>query len=77
MSDETNKNPDGRYVIFFDELIDTTTNEVVDPEKFGHEVMGNMFNSAPSEPLKKKRGLATHVVHTPMGYDFYFHVGVG
>lgn len=74
MSDES---PDGSYVIFFDELVDTTTNESVDPEKFGEDVVADMFNSAPSEELKKKRDLATHVVHTPMGYDWYFHVGVG
>lgn len=74
MSDEA---PDGSYVIFFDELVDTTTNESVDPEKFGEDVMSEMFNSAPSVELKEKRGEATHVVHTPMGYDWYFHVGVG
>lgn len=74
MSDES---PDGSYVIFFDELVDTTTNESVDPEKFGEDVVADMFNSAPSEELKKKRDLATHVVHTKMGYDIYFHVGVG
>lgn len=73
----SDNNPDGSYVIFFDELVDTTTNESVDPEKFGEDVMNEMFNSAPSVPLEKKRGLATHVVHTPMGYDWYFHVGVG
>lgn len=77
MSKKKSKNPDGSYVIFFDELIDTATNESVDPNKFGHEVMSDMFNSAPSVPLKKKRGNATHVVHTPMWYDWYFHVGVG
>lgn len=71
------QNPDGRYVIFFDELIDTVTGESVDPDTFGYDVISEMFNTAPSEVLKKKHDSATHVIHTPMGYDFYFHVGVG
>lgn len=81
MSEENaDENPVGRQVIFIDDIVNTITGEVVeDPEKeFGSiEAANNLWNSAPSEQLKKKRGLATHVVRTKCGYDIYFHVGVG
>lgn len=73
MSDE----PVGSQVIFCDDIVDTVTNESVPDDYFSFEAQANMFNSAPSEELKKKRGLSTHVVHTKMGYDIYFHVGIG
>lgn len=80
MSDEKEEAPQGRVVIFMDDIVNTITGEVVeDPEKeFGSlEAANNLWNSAPSEELKEKRGLATHVVRTKCGYDLYFHLGVG
>lgn len=69
--------PDGTYAIFFDKLIDTVTGEEEPYETFGEEAVAKMFNSAPSEELEHKVGQSTHVVHTKMGYDIYFHVGIG
>ncbi len=69
--------PAGSYVIFFDAMVDTVTGEEEPVETFGEEKVAKMFNSAPSEELKTKRGAATHVVHTKMGYDIFFHIGIG
>lgn len=79
MNDTTHKNnaPDGSYVVFFDTLVDTVTGEEEPVETFGEEACAKMFNSAPSEELEEKHGDSTHVVHTKMGYDIYFHIGIG
>lgn len=78
MSEETaDEAPTGRSVIFCDDIVDVDTNESVPVGYFSPEVEANMFNSAPSEYLEKKRGLSTHVVHTKLGYDIYFHIGIG
>ena len=71
------ENPTGSYVVFFDALVDTVTGEEEPAGTFSEESIAKMFNSAPSEELKKKRGPSTHVVHTKMGYDIFFHIGVG
>lgn len=60
-------------VIYVDCIVDTVTGEEHSPEEYAN-VLGDMLNSAPNERLKKKRGDAQHVVHTPMGYDVYFHL---
>lgn len=73
----------GRAVIFMDEIVNTITGELYEtPEEIAAEFgdLGsptNLWNSAPSEELKEKRGNATHVVRTKCGYDLYFHIGVG
>ena len=77
---EENEEPMGRAVIFMDDIVNTVTDEVVEDivQEFGSvEAANKLWNSAPSEPLKKKRGNATHVVRTKCGYDLYFHIGVG
>lgn len=76
MSDNEN-DPVGTYMIFIDAVVDTVTNKEVPEGTFSDENVMGMFNSAPSIELESKREKATHVVHTKMGYDIFFHIGIG
>lgn len=77
------ESPRGSVVIFMDEIVNTitgesyTTSEEIEKEFGGLDSPSNLWNSAQSVELDKKRGQATHVVRTKCGYDLYFHLGVG
>lgn len=66
----------GSYVVVVDRIVDTVTSEEVVIDEY-ENVLGDMFNSAPSRELKKKVGESTHIVRTKIGYDIYFHLEIG
>lgn len=72
----TDEAPTRRHVIVCDDIVDVNTNESVPEDYFSPEAQVKMFNSAPSELLDENRGLSTHVVHTKLGYDIYFHLEI-